>query len=118
MTSATGSTSSSATNPIVATGPAVGILPVKGHKPITVIGNNSIRAGFDAKCRQQAINSRRAEMALGANFATANHLLISALVLEAFQEVLPGCQGNLVYFISHNIARKGDGGQRARMGAP
>lgn len=46
------------------------------------------------------------DMALGANFATVNHLLINALVLEAFQEILPGTQGHLVYFISHNIARK------------
>ena len=46
------------------------------------------------------------DMALGANFATVNHLLINALVLEAFQEVLPGTTGNLVYFISHNIARE------------
>jgi tRNA-splicing ligase RtcB len=46
------------------------------------------------------------DMSLGGNFATINHLLINALVLEAFQEVLPGAQGNLVYFISHNIARK------------
>ncbi|EMI58509.1 RtcB family protein [Rhodopirellula sallentina] len=46
------------------------------------------------------------DMALGANFATVNHLLINALVLEAFQEVFPGTKGNLVYFISHNIARK------------
>lgn len=46
------------------------------------------------------------DMALGANFATVNHLLINALVLEAFQEVLPGVRGHLVYFISHNIARK------------
>jgi tRNA-splicing ligase RtcB len=45
-------------------------------------------------------------MALGANFATVNHLLINALVLEAFQEILPGTQGELVYFISHNIARE------------
>ena len=45
------------------------------------------------------------DMAMGANFATVNHLLINALVLEAFQEVLPGCNGRLVYFISHNIAR-------------
>ncbi len=45
------------------------------------------------------------DMSLGANFATLNHLLINALVLEAFQEILPGTQGNLVYFISHNIAR-------------
>ena len=46
------------------------------------------------------------DMALGANFATVNHLLINALVLEAFQEVLPGVKGELVYFISHNIARQ------------
>jgi tRNA-splicing ligase RtcB len=46
------------------------------------------------------------DMALGANFATVNHLLINALVLEAFQEVIPGVKGNLVYFISHNIARQ------------
>lgn len=46
------------------------------------------------------------DMSLGANFATLNHLLINALVLEAFQEVLPGANGRLVYFISHNIARK------------
>lgn len=46
------------------------------------------------------------DMAMGANFATVNHLLINALVLEAFQEVLPGTQGELVYFISHNIAQR------------
>lgn len=46
------------------------------------------------------------DMALGANFATINHLLINALALEAFQEVFPGVHGKLVYFISHNIVRK------------
>jgi tRNA-splicing ligase RtcB len=46
------------------------------------------------------------DMALGGNFATVNHLLINALVLEAFQEIVPGITGQLVYFISHNIARK------------
>ncbi len=46
------------------------------------------------------------DMALGANFATVNHLLINALILEAFQEVIPGTTGRLVYFISHNIARQ------------
>jgi tRNA-splicing ligase RtcB len=46
------------------------------------------------------------DMALGANFATVNHLVINALVLEAFQEVFPGVTGELVYFISHNIARR------------
>lgn len=46
------------------------------------------------------------DMAMGANFATVNHLLINALVLDAFQEVFPGVQGDLAYFISHNIARQ------------
>ena len=46
------------------------------------------------------------DMALGANFATVNHMLINALVLEAFQAVIPGTTGKLVYFISHNIARR------------
>ncbi|MFM7922991.1 MAG: RtcB family protein [Planctomycetaceae bacterium] len=46
------------------------------------------------------------DMALGANFATVNHMLINSLVLEAFQEILPGATGELVYFISHNIARR------------
>lgn len=45
-------------------------------------------------------------MQLGANFATVNHLLINTLVLEAFQEVIPGTTGRLVYCISHNIARE------------
>ena len=46
------------------------------------------------------------DMAMGANFATVNHMLINALVLEAFQEIIPGTTGQLVYFISHNIARQ------------
>jgi len=46
------------------------------------------------------------DMSLGANFATVNHLFINQLVLEAFQEVLPGVESQFVYFISHNIARK------------
>src|SRR5256885_593661 len=47
---------------IHATGEATGFIPVpcdKG-KPITVIGTNSIRAGFDATCLQQALNARSA----------------------------------------------------------
>ncbi len=51
-------------------------------------------------------NSYLDDMALGANFATVNHMLINALVLEAFTEVFPGVRGELVYFISHNIARR------------
>ena len=46
------------------------------------------------------------DMALAGNFATVNHLLINALILEAFQEVFPGIDGKLVYIISHNIARQ------------
>ncbi len=46
------------------------------------------------------------DMAMGANFATVNHLLINQLVHESFQEVFPGVQSELVYFISHNIARQ------------
>ena len=46
------------------------------------------------------------DMALGANFATVNHLLINTLVVEAFQEVFPDVKANFVYFISHNIARR------------
>jgi tRNA-splicing ligase RtcB len=45
-------------------------------------------------------------MAIGANFATVNHLLINALVLDAFEQVFPGVRGELVYFISHNIAKQ------------
>ena len=33
-------------------------------------------------------------------------MLINQLVLEAFQEIIPGTRGKLVYFISHNIARR------------
>lgn len=54
----------------------------------------------------QEANDYIDDMSLGANFATVNHLLINALVLEAFQEIIPGVKGTLVYFISHNIARQ------------
>ncbi|HUP79312.1 MAG TPA: RtcB family protein, partial [Pirellula sp.] len=46
------------------------------------------------------------DMALGANFATVNHLLINSIVLEAFNKVIPGTRGELVYYISHNIVRR------------
>ena len=47
---------------IYATGEATGFIPAPGDKgkPITVIGTNSIRAGFDATCLQQALNARSA----------------------------------------------------------
>lgn len=34
------------------------------------------------------------------------HLLINSIVLNAFKKALPGANGDLVYFISHNIARR------------
>ena len=44
------------------TGEATGFISAAGDKgkPITVIGTNSIRAGFDATCLQQALNARSA----------------------------------------------------------
>lgn len=45
------------------------------------------------------------DMALGANFACINHLLINSYVLEAFQEVIPGVKGELVYHLFHNVLR-------------
>ncbi|MDA7950585.1 MAG: RtcB family protein [Pirellulaceae bacterium] len=59
-----------------------------------------------AELGTEEANNYLDDMALGANFATVNHMLINALVLEAFQEIFPGTEGELVYFISHNIARK------------
>ncbi|QDT06806.1 RNA-splicing ligase RtcB [Rubripirellula lacrimiformis] len=52
------------------------------------------------------------DMAMGANFATVNHLMINQLVLEAFREVFPSVRGELVYFISHNIVRQEQVGQQ------
>ena len=46
------------------------------------------------------------DMALGGNFATVNHLIINALIEEAFQEVFPGVKSRFIYYISHNIARQ------------
>ncbi|MEM7474144.1 MAG: RtcB family protein [Planctomycetota bacterium] len=59
-----------------------------------------------AELGTEEANRYLCDMALGANYATVNHLLINQLVLEAFQQVLPGSQGRLIYFISHNIARQ------------
>jgi len=54
-------TSSSQLN-ITSTGEATGFLPAPGSrgKPITVIGTEAIRGTFDAKCIEQALNSRGA----------------------------------------------------------
>ena len=47
---------------MVPTGEATALLPARGNKgkPITVIGTEKIRAGFDAMCIKQALNSRSA----------------------------------------------------------
>jgi tRNA-splicing ligase RtcB len=59
-----------------------------------------------AEANSDAGQTYLCDMAMGANFATVNHLLINALVLEAFGEVFPSVRGELVYFISHNIVRQ------------
>src|SRR5437868_447984 len=47
---------------ITATGEATAILPARDNrgKPITVIGTEAIRDSFDARCLEQALNSRGA----------------------------------------------------------
>ena len=47
---------------IQSTGEATGFIPAPGNqgKPITVIGTAAIRETFDAKCIEQALNSRGA----------------------------------------------------------
>jgi hypothetical protein len=77
---------------IQVTGDATGFIAAPGNKgkPITVVSTNSIRASFDEGCLQQALNAPG----------------VTDLVLEAFQDVIRGVKGWLVYFISHNIARK------------
>src|SRR5262245_23487491 len=51
-----------ATQNIISTGDATAILPARNSslKPITVIGTEAIRNGFDAGCIEQALNSRGA----------------------------------------------------------
>jgi hypothetical protein len=51
------------TKPVIQpTGEATGFIPAPGDKgkPITVIGTAAIRDAFDAKCIEQALNSRGA----------------------------------------------------------
>lgn len=59
-----------------------------------------------AEADSEAGQTYLCDMALGANFATVNHLLINELVLESFREVFPGVRGELIYLISHNIVRQ------------
>jgi tRNA-splicing ligase RtcB len=73
---------------------------------IPLPGNPPDRELVYAPLGTQEANDYIDDMSLGANFATVNHLLINSLVLEAFQEIIPGVTGTLVYFISHNIARQ------------
>jgi tRNA-splicing ligase RtcB len=46
------------------------------------------------------------DIALAGNFATVNHMIINQKLAEAFQQVIPGCKADLVYYISHNFVRK------------
>lgn len=47
------------------------------------------------------------DMALGANFAVVNHLLINTYIAEALTEVLgPQVDAHLVYHVSHNIGHE------------
>ena len=81
------------TNPIQihATGEATGFIPAPGDKgkPITVIGTNSIRAGFDATCLQQALNSRGApgvtDLVLNPDASTAAGAIITSAADGTFQ---------------------------------
>lgn len=58
-------------------------------------------------------NAYLQDIALAGNFATVNHMVINQRLTEAFQEVIPGCKADLVYYISHNFARKEYDGKRA-----
>lgn len=59
-----------------------------------------------ARCGSHEANDYLDDMALAANFATVNHLLINSLVAEAFQEIFPDIAVSFVYLISHNIVRR------------
>ena len=52
----------------------------------------------------------------GRNFATVNHLLINALVLEAFQEVIPGVHGDLVLLHQPQYRSAGGRGRQDGVG--
>ncbi|MDO5309660.1 MAG: RtcB family protein [Planctomycetia bacterium] len=54
----------------------------------------------------QEANDYIDDMNMCANYAVVNHMVINSLILKAFQEVIPGTTGRLVYHISHNIARR------------
>lgn len=54
----------------------------------------------------QEANDYLDDMAIAANFATVNHLYINKLILDAFRAVLGDIDGDLIYSISHNMARQ------------
>lgn len=47
-----------------------------------------------------------ADMSMGANFATVNHLLINKLIADSVEAAFPGVDSDLVYYISHNMVRR------------
>jgi tRNA-splicing ligase RtcB len=52
------------------------------------------------------------DIAMAGNFATVNHMIINANLVQAFQSVIPGCTADLIYYISHNFVRKEYDGHR------
>src|SRR6056297_3315200 len=51
-------------------------------------------------------------MSLSANFATVNHLLINALVLEAFQKIFPGIEREYLTEMIIGVAERGVSAER------
>src|ERR1043166_7504262 len=90
---------------IHATGEATGFIPAPGDKgkPITVIGTNSIRAGFDATCLQQALNARSAPGVTDLVLNPDAHARLSR----------PGRRGHQMFdeFLATRSARGSSGGQ-------
>lgn len=74
----------------------------KWHIPFPGNDKELVYAPLDSEFGKNYLN----DMYLGANFATVNHLLVNKLLLDAVQEVIPGTNGDLIYYISHNIARE------------
>lgn len=75
----------------------------KWHLPFPGGDNHNVYAPADSVEGKNYL----IDMALGANFATINHLLICAYVIEAFTEVLGNSvEAYLVYYIAHNIIRR------------
>ncbi len=91
---------------LIETDTATAILPAAKHvSPITVIGTPAIRETFDDNCLQQAVNCRLAPGVSKVVLNPDGHVaFLSHCGSRGFGNIL--ATGRLVYFISHNIARK------------